>query len=244
MQKRLAILVLSLFVIVLFAFIILRSASLGPEDNYFNARLRPVLASWPFSRKILALHYDGDARSDFLGKRYAGIQLEIDVMSGEELPQQGLDQAVKAIETVTGKPVSVRYSDNRIPYQGALTDAGVAGLAKANRYAHDPDSAFLYLLLASSRDSEVSNIGETQGEDGIIIFMDSLKSFLSRNPDLLPAYFSSTMLHEFGHQLGLPHNSEPGCLMNPEVEGGASWETPADVINYFCPYELRQLGKS
>lgn len=243
MQRKAAFILLILFIISIFSFVILRSWSLGSEDNFFNSRLRPRLSRSPFLRKILSLRYDGDARRDYLDSGYERIELEIDAMEGEELPAEGVETVVRVIERVTGKPVEVRYSDNSIPYRIGLTDDELKAIVDGNR-RQSKNHAYLYLLLASSRDRQAENIGTTYGEDGIVIYMDALKSFVSRNPELLPEYFASTVLHEFGHQIGLGHNREAGCLMNPEVEGGLSGETRSEVVVDFCESELRQIDDS
>lgn len=241
MHKKIALIILSLFIIVIFSFVILRAWSLGSEDNYFNSRLRSRISAWPFARKIMAFHFDGDAKADYLGSRYNTIELEVDAFEGYSIPEEGLNSVVAAIEQVTGKEVFVRHSDYRIPNNGPATWEELKTIVTEKRSPADRRNASLYLLLASSKGQAATNIGETFGEDGIIIYVDGLKSFLSGNPELFQAYFASTVLHEFGHQLGLSHNDKPGCLMNPEVEGGASWETPEDVISRFCPYELELL---
>ena len=67
-------------------------------------------------------------------------------------------------------------------------------------------------------------------------------NFTRENPDILPYYEESTALHEFGHQLGLPHNAEPNCLMNEHAdEARALREKTSDVITDFCAFELRQI---
>jgi predicted Zn-dependent protease len=50
----------------------------------------------------------------------------------------------------------------------------------------------------------------------------------------------SLLLHEFGHQLGLDHNSTQGCLMNAQTEFSDRGKL-LEEIDDFCDHEKNQI---
>ncbi|MCL5666938.1 MAG: hypothetical protein M1383_04175 [Patescibacteria group bacterium] len=246
MKKFIVALLLICIIILSFGFTAIKLWSLGPEGNYFNSNLRLKFAKYPVARQILGLHFDGDARTDYLGPRFGKISVEVDSMQGLEIPYAVLKQMAEKIGQLTGKETSFFQSDDNLPYLPDLSEADVKSLAK--QYRNESalgETASLYLLVASRRDESMKELGSSLEEYGMVIFYDSLQEFTRDNPATFNNYLLSTILHEFGHQLGLPHNELDGCLMNENAEASHNARpSPETVLVNFCPEELAEIKEN
>jgi predicted Zn-dependent protease len=239
MKKAFIGLLLLAIIFVSFAFVVLKLLANGSEDNFFNQKYRAKFAAQPTLRKMLNLHYDGDGRADLLGDRYSKIVIEVDEMLDLDLPSDALDIFEEKVAAVTGKEVIVVRSD-KVPYKDSVTLEEVNELTNVYRnYIYTKDAARFYVLYLSQFAGELStDIGATNQEFGILLFDTTLQGLTAGNPDTLVKYIASTLLHEFGHQIGLDHNEETNCLMNASVEeGDVLREGSGDVLIDFCSYE-------
>ncbi|MBX4191203.1 MAG: hypothetical protein KW804_00145 [Candidatus Doudnabacteria bacterium] len=224
-------------------FIILRVSANGAEDNFFNHKWRQKFAKDPFFRQILGLHFDGDARADYLGDKYSKIVIEVDQMIDHEIPYQALELLKKKIEQTTGKQVEILESD-KIPYIENVYHDDVVEIAKKYRNVKIKNSASLYLLYLSTYEGSNDHLGSTYEEYGILLFESALKNFTSENHDTFVNYVESTALHEFGHLIGLPHNDFQNCLLNEHAEEShVARENPENVIVDFCDYEKKLIDE-
>ena len=238
MKKAAKILVLLLFIVLTFTFVILRMLANGSEDNFFNQKYRVALAKNPLLRNLLALHFDGDGRFDYLGQTNKKLWIEIDAMAGLSIPQDSLDLLAKKIAGVTGEDVLFFDSDANIPFQAAVGQDQVKQLVDRYKNFQPTDGAYLYLLYLNSSSTDAQLLGSTYQEYGIVLYDQALKDLTQESPQTFSDYVQSTALHEFGHQLGLPHNKQANCLMNSLADTSAvMWQAPSDVLVDFCDYE-------
>lgn len=243
MKKFFTIFLLLAFIAVSGLYIILRVGFLGADDNYINLNFRQTAARYSFLRNVFALRYDGDARADYLGKKYNKIQIEADAMQGVKIDYSVLDRLAKKISEITGKPVSYYISEENIPYVSEVQDEDITAIVNNYRNSYsESGTATLYLLYAGSFKGDSKQIGLTYQESGLVVFADALGEFTKNSSLILPHYTYSTLLHEFGHQLGLGHNEQEGCLMTAKAESNdqAVWD-PALIVTDFCEYEKSLL---
>jgi predicted Zn-dependent protease len=86
-------------------------------------------------------------------------------------------------------------------------------------------------------------VGKTYKEFGIVLSHTRLKEVALDKGAAFSQYVESTLLHEFGHHLGLGHNTLSDCVMNEKIEKPdliqefTEFYTPME----FCDYELDQL---
>ncbi len=244
MKKFITILILLLVIITATGFSIIKLGSLGADDNYFNRTWRNRVAAYPAARKIFSLHHDGDAKADYLGKRFNKIVIEVDSMEGLTLSHNVLDTLVDRIEKLTGKETSYYISDQAIepaPYTDASRISSVVTAYK-NRVTAE-GAATLYVLNLNQGEAGSTIIGETYKEYGLLLYDEPLQDFTRDAKQTLEAYQLSTLLHEFGHQLGLDHNDEVNCLMNPEAEMSLRPKRSfTDVVTEFCDREREQIN--
>lgn len=246
MKRFITIIILLIIIILSFGFVWLKSSAQGAENNFFNRNLRAYFAAVPWLREVLALHFDGDRKADYLGRRYKKIMIEVDLMNTKSMRLSALDILVQRIQSITGKPTSYLISDRSIPYERNLSKEQIRKLVQYYRNHKSMRETVTIYLFYASRDKDVpTRLGTTYEEYGLVLFGDALADFIKNNPETLGSYEASTALHEFGHQIGLAHNQEPSCLMNEQVEEARLVrEKPEEVIIDFCEYEFSQIRNS
>jgi hypothetical protein len=240
MPKRFVKIVLLGIIILSFGYSSLIYLSHDVEDNFFNLKYRDKFAASEFWRNFLDLSFDGDAKSDFLGKTKSKILIEVDSMEGIQYSLSALDNFRHKVEEITHKETTYLISDQNIPLIGNMTEFDMEDTINRYRdFSNTKEVASLYILYSSYAEDE-SEIGSTLMESGIIIFLDSLEEFTPRASKNFASFEFSTLLHEFGHQLGLGHNEQGGCLMNEEAEVGGRVRS-SQVITDFCEFEKQLI---
>lgn len=239
MKKFLVVFILLLIILATSSYIFLKISAQSTESNFFNDNLRGKFACHPLTRKILGLHFDGDARSDYLGSRYDNITLKIVSMEGLEIDNETAELFADKIQKATEK--TTKYSfHSTILFSPTTNSKNLEGIIK-NSYDLPSQGAVIYIAIASREDNDGKLLGSTLRENGIVLFkntaMDSMRSDSAEN---LKGYLAALMLHEFGHQIGLDHNNIPGCLMNEETEFSDSGRL-LDNKSDFCDFEREQI---
>lgn len=227
-------------IVIALLFSIVKAASLGSEANWFNSRYRPAVSVYPLLRQIWGLHNDGDASADYLSARRSEIVVELDRAAGLSLSSGSAELVASEIERVTGKPVRI-IASTELPdrAESYMVDEAREIKFRWQRYRTDADSAVLYVLLLTRDTEEDRLVGRTLDEDGMALYLDAMDriDYADRT-----AVEVSTILHEFGHQLGLPHNDSPDCLMNAHAEAG-DWGAAGNLRTNFCPSETGQIAR-
>jgi hypothetical protein len=241
MKKVLIVIFLLLIIIVTFSFVFLKIEARGNDGNYFNTHLRGNLSRYELARNILGLHYDGDAKADYLGKQTKNITVEVLVMKGLVARHGIIDNLAMKIEKTTGKKTDIAYSFKELPFSNISEKEELAKqLADLRIYRNSSGRSLLYILVVN-QDHDQSQIGSTLQENAIILYENNLEQYnLAGNSDALDRYAGGVLLHEFGHQIGLQHNNMSGCLMNPVVELSDRPKT-SEIISGFCEYEKKQI---
>lgn len=222
-------------------FVYLKVQILGDANSSFNMTTRYTLGKYSILRDVLGLHSYGDARNWYLSGN-DGIVLEVVTAKGTQIDDQTINNFAADITMYTGKQVSI-FNTEQIPGD-ALSNSGLEDVTKSYRHHVITGQANLFVIYAKDFSRKGQEIAKTVDEYGIVLSDKRLKQVTADFPAALPEYIESTLLHEFGHQLGLEHNDKSGCIMNakaenPEAQGvfnGAYTETK------FCDFELDQLN--
>ena len=224
------------------AFIYLKVSSLGDENSRFNQVARYRLGKSSFARTILSLHKDGDARGWYLVGD-TPIIVEVVSAKGAELNEEALQIFVKSVKEYTGRQVDV-YNVDTIQ-NGSLSSIGLAEIDRSFRRHVKPKQPNLFIIYAEEFVSKTEEVGMTYREYGMVLSHNRLVSLTSRYPQALPQYIASTMLHEFGHQLGLDHVDNKQCVMHKDVENPASALSFSGIFTSteFCSEEFEALNK-
>ena len=231
---------LIIFIAVCAVFIYLKVGSLGDPDSRFNQTTRFKLGEYSALRTIFSLHNDGDARGWYLAG--AG-QIDIEVARAEnvEMDEIALQNFVNQVGQYTGRPVQL-FNAGAIK-SGRLTAADLADINASRRHRVASGDTNLFVIYADDFARQSGEVGETYQETAVALSDKRLKEVTGGNPEAFSQYLQSTLLHEFGHQIGLEHNSRPNCIMNVKVEqpdrqaAFTGFYTPTQ----FCDFELKQL---
>ena len=239
MRRKAITFALCLTIVLCFSFVSIKLLSLQPDTSTFNTEWRYRFARYTWLRAVFGLHFDGDARADYLSPRYSEIIVEVDAQTGMLPVASVLRSFAERASMVTGKKVTLHYSDTSIPYTNSVSITEVDNIAKQYKHNLVPSStAYLYVLFLSQSAANSNELATTHSEQSLLIYSDALSEFTQASPATLPNYIVGTLVHEFGHQLGLPHNSEQGCLMNEHAELSKTAKAdPSQVNTDYCAYE-------
>ncbi len=215
--------ILIIFVVIIFGSFAIRYFANSPEqDNWFNNEYRLKFSRYPFLRFLYGLHWDGDARADFLlPQPYPNINVVFYRYDECNIKPADLEPVRQEIINVTKKPGQVTVNEGSIMVltKDNYDRQGIRDIAKKFHTAKTGgDTAVLNIYCLNAFSEQPSNVGMTVNEDGIVIFYDTLRQDTGADQAVFTKYLASTILHEFGHQIGLGHGQDPTCLMAESVE--------------------------
>ncbi|MBU1149195.1 matrixin family metalloprotease [Patescibacteria group bacterium] len=244
-----------LLLIILFcaSFVVFRYYGNQIEANWFNDQVREYLTRYPLLRGIYALHWDGDAKSDYLSTNdYQKLIVEIDSIEACQKYFINNDSLINQISELVQKPEGVKIvvgdpldDDEMVYLDSNSMDRAINGIKDRLQDNKSKDQhAVLYVLCLDYNRDAPTNIGLTYQDDTVLLFFDEIEKLTKENPDSLPIYLKTTLLHEFGHQLGLGHVDDNNCLMAETIENpGNSAAALKNIPQQFCQPSLSQLDE-
>ena len=206
---------LIVFITLCAIFIYLKVESLGSPSSSFNQTTRYQLGHYQLWRSILGLHSYGDARAWYLEGNQQ-IRLDVVEANGADFSSQALSGFVDEIKKYTGRGVQV-YDYEKIN-NGVLSDQDIQTIVANDHNTNFFGQPELFVLYVQDYNHPDGEVAKTYQEYGIIVSHDQLMQVTKYFPDSLPEYEQSTLLHEFGHQLGLEHDTGNNCVMNAAVD--------------------------
>lgn len=230
-----------ILVILLGIFTYFKLQASGDLNSQFNQTTRFELARHPFLRTIFGLHNDGDARAEYLDDKGLIVLQWFEPNFGEE--QEGMVKKFgELVSGYTGRPVRLAFGNN-ITEQTVKLENLDALTVKSSAQKTSGASVFVVVFTNDYTPRQETELSTTYKESRIVLSLEAHKKFLQGNSLKLADYLFSSLLHEFGHQIGLQHNTDPNCIMNQNagIDGkplefyGAS--SPTD----FCKTEKEQI---
>ncbi|MFA6553364.1 MAG: matrixin family metalloprotease [Patescibacteria group bacterium] len=247
-MKRTFTVFLVIFIIIVFGSLAIRYfANSAEQDNWFNREYRSRFSRYSFLRSVYNLHWDGDAAADYLlAGQYTNIKIVLNRYDECAITPADLEPVRLEIERVVQKPGQVTVVDGKLMtlILDGYDRAGIRTIAgKFHESKTAGDTAVLNIYCLNTYTEQPTNIGMTVNEDGVVIFYKTLQRDTGSATALTGTYLTSTILHEFGHQIGLDHGQDPTCLMADTVDMSPLLDSRFAVFTpvAFCESELQRI---
>ncbi len=204
--------------------------------------LRLQALHFPAFVQIFNLNQPGDNRLAYLSDKYPDFSVSIHYLQ-DALPEEEVTTWVTyMIRDTTGKVPTVGAP--RImayPTQTSYTDRDLNQIRKTLSIPFT-SPAQLKIVYLSAYTPKPDYLGIILHRDTIFIFKDQLRN-LQEKPDIMKRLEHSTLMHEWGHLLGLAHVPFSGCIMSEDVEVYDNrWLKDIEVPLTHCQDTLYDLG--
>ncbi len=192
---------------------------LAEPNNLIKNHLRPALLRRDWSRNLLFLNQPGDYRYAYAGSRVKEIVVEVDWLEGIE-PNHDYETWIEQMITESikkeGKVVLAQSIGDEFKREYSYQE--LMALERKNRSSDlEKNLGYMHVLYLTRSTDEPTNAGMVLSDRAIFIFEDVIND-LSERDDIRARVERSTLIHEWGHLLGLNHTTENNCVMSETVE--------------------------
>jgi hypothetical protein len=226
---------LFLLIFFLLVFYLIRFKS----TTYYGKKLRVEILHHNYLTSLLNLNQPGDARFLYLKSSRDNLRVEVNY-----LPRQKPDNEVdgwikKMILGTTGKNVDIEISED------LFDDAKISySDDDLNNIRNKLSSRFaplkLNIVYLTKYKETPSLVGLTLHRDTLFIFKENLNS-LSEDEIIQKKLEESTLMHEWGHLLGLEHEDDINCIMAEQVDVYTNKAWLNTIPTEYCPTEYYHL---
>ncbi|MDR3642309.1 MAG: hypothetical protein P4L74_01610 [Candidatus Doudnabacteria bacterium] len=226
------------------AFFYVKLQAKGSPDSQFNQSTRYTIGQYPVLRSLFGFHKPGDARAEYFkaaGPIYI-VWFKPDTLDVDVSP---LNAFASLVSKYTGRTAQVvdggSVSDSTVP----LTTLNAARIGSDTRVPGGGSKFYVYFLQDYSprADQEMST---TYLESGTAISVSAYMDFLRSEPQQLNNYILSSLLQNFGIQIGLKTQStDNSCVMDTQIgQNGQPFEAFGLYISQdFCPAEQLKISQ-
>jgi hypothetical protein len=223
-------------IILLGIFIYLKIQISGNPNSNFNQTTRFSLGKHPVYRTILGLHNAGDASSEYL-EGTGPITIEWFAPQEENIDQSILTKFASLVSQYTGRQANAMFA-------GGVSDGTInvsdLGTYRLKAGAQVPAGSTMLVFIAEDYSPRTgTDISSTYQETGMILSLNAHRRFLQDYPQDLNQYLLSSLIHQFGKQIGVSENTnaDSACIMNssPGINGN-----PVEVYGRVEPQDFCQ----
>ena len=208
------------------------------NSSYSGGRLKKSVIKKPALVEILNLNNPGDARyvySDRSKDDLSIITVSVNSKKSHDSVGEWMDEII--YETI-GKAVLMNEPRDIIyPKKELLADGD---LNEIRRRLFAQTNAELYLIYAGTYAESPSSVGVVVHRDTIFIFRDAIEA-LSERGYVRDVLEKTTIMHEWGHLLGLDHFESEDCIMNEMVEVYDRFPLEKGIPTEYCWEELDEI---
>ena len=174
--------------------------------------VRNILIKYPKIVELINLNQPGDYRYYYKNLDNP-IEIFVAHTDGNVVNDNLKNWLTSMVDATLKQPTMVTVDPNPLPFgknSVSLTDLNTMRIEAISRSGKNTN---LYIIYTSSYMPQPSIAGIVAHRDTIFIFKQNLESLVSQ-PQQLNDIEQSTIMHEWGHLLGLEHNDLPNCLMS------------------------------
>lgn len=209
------------------------------NESYFGSLLKRKFIKHPQVVSILNLNEPGDYRYYYLNSGSDVLNINVVSVNSKAPNKDAKNWLLEILQkTVDKKAV---FTDGEISYP--KTDLlENSDLKKIRDEIISNGAADFNLVYASSYAEKPSSVGVVIHRDTIFIFSDAIEA-LSEKGYINNLLEKTTIMHEWGHLLGLEHVNKENCIMNELLEVYDRPPTGKTIPAIYCWEELDQLRK-
>lgn len=235
--KNLILVLLILFIILIPILIYL--VKFGNNSFIGESTRRLALGNYKLV-EMLNLNEPGDAKYIYSDPQKKDILVKVVAVNYEDVNESVDDWIGEMIFHTLNKNAVIGVTENvGYPKTKLLTDAD---LNEIREDVFSPKPADLNVVYASSYAEKESSVGLVIHRDTIFIFRDALDA-LSERESIKDVLEKTTIMHEWGHLLGLGHFESEDCIMNEMVEVYDSIPSGRNLPTEYCRQELQEIKK-
>ncbi len=197
--------------------------------------------------RFFNLNQPGDNRYIYLSSLYPDIEVNV-AYTLDAQPDSDAEAWIRMmIGDTVGKNIRVNLpAKPNIASQDSFTDKDLNRIRKTLINNQKSNLSVVNIIYLSTYAEKPSYLGVTIHRDTIFIFNKTLKKIVG-DSELTKRLERSTLMHEWGHLLNLPHIQQSGCVMSGDMDIYSDRPLFADEIPItHCPstlYFLEQLKK-
>lgn len=226
------------FIFLAFGFIALMlGLRFAPPNNALDRLLRPTLIRSSLTSRLFQLDQVGDARYQLSTTQ---TPLAINVWhEAKTIPNPELSRWLEdTIKQTVDRSTIITFHPLKQPIPASVSDAELNEILKTLPLKKSSTINIIYLPQSQSAPT---NAGQAINATTMLMFTQTISS-LSERAHIRDLIEQSTLMHEWGHLLGLDHINQEACIMNERVEvyGNRRFQG-TNLPTAYCPEELYQL---
>ncbi len=178
--------------------------------------LKKIMLHYPAFVSLINLNQPGDAKYIYLDPKVNTIYVNM-VYTSQANPSGEVDQWLnQIIKQTTGKEINLNLAlSPTVSSQESFSDADLNRIRK--EVLANSKTPLLNVIYLTTYKESPGFLGLTMHRDTIFIFKKTLTG-LSQDSEIIKRLEESTLMHEWGHLLGLSHVDQPGCIMSDYIE--------------------------
>jgi len=235
----------------LFAFILILTILAVPTtlflvkfDNVIPAGsiIKRQFIHYPILVQLAHLNQPGDFRYLYLNSSSSTINVNIVYAASVTPDPKAPDWIQQMINQTTGKDAHIFLSPTPLPNSYDFYSTADLNQICADLASTHPQSPFVNIVYLTTYADKPSYAGLVIHADTLFIFEQGLHS-LTSSATQRTRLEQSTLMHEWGHLLGLEHTDLTDCIMASSVDvyqGNSAWKN--HIPTTYCWTELDQLN--
>lgn len=217
---------------------------LDPSNSMNRAFRKPVIAI-PLLRKLLRLNQLGDARYEYVTKRFNPMKIYVYYQEGVALDSKSVDSFVREMYHITHKATQITVETPQIltGIPEKVMDTDVDQLVA--RYGSDSslfsNTVPLHIFVLKYYVTSPSYVGLVVDAHSIVLFKNAINYISEGEPSVVPTE-SSTLLHEFAHLTGAEHIQTPNCILTGTLETTVGEGSPTVIRDTYCDEDIQEIN--